>query len=180
MVAAIRVAVRRQRICWAKQRFGRRRYSGSAGPVRGSFGHSTASPATSGSSSPRRRRTPRLPSRRRSHRSAACHQLARACSSPPPRQADPAGRPGASEPGRQSACTAHLYRTGSSIVAESGSAEPGGRGYCSDGCLASQRSRSGRGPGTLVRCRMTRPSTSARLPTIAAAVPRTHLSSRPC
>jgi hypothetical protein len=28
--------------------------------------------------------------------------------------------------------------------------------------------------GTLVRCRMTRPSTSAVLPTVTAAVPRTH------
>lgn len=33
--------------------------------------------------------------------------------------------------------------------------------------------------GTLVRCHMTRPSTSAVLPTITAAVPRTHRSSRP-
>ena len=47
------------------------------------------------------------------------------------------------------------------------------------GELISLVSRSGRGPGTLVRCRMTRPSTSALPPTIATAAPRTHRSSRP-
>ena len=36
-----------------------------------------------------------------------------------------------------------------------------------------QRSRGGRGPGTLVRCRMTRPSTLALLPTTAVGARRT-------